>query len=110
MNKFVFIPILILLAITLIGFNVLDSKQDVPIELIAFASLTNKEKELIPVSPKDSYVKKVTVSAEIKSKIDNSYDEEEVYVVTFRHSETDTSGNLEVYIALDKKTVIGKKH
>ena len=109
MKKFVFIPILILLAITLIGFNVFDSKQEVPIELVAFESLTNKEKELIPVSPKDSIVKKVTVNAEIKSKIDKNYDKEEVYAVTFRHSEAGSSGNLEVYIALDKKTVVGKK-
>lgn len=110
MKKFVFLPILILLAITLIGFNVFDSKQEVPIELVAFESLTNKEKELIPVSPKDSFVKKVTVNTEIKSKIDKNYDDEEVYVVTFRHSEADSFGNLEVYIALDKKTVVGKKH
>jgi hypothetical protein len=94
----------------LIGFNVFDSKQEVPIELVAFESLTNKEKELIPVSPKDSFVKKVTVNAEIQSEIDKNYDEEEVYAVTFRHSEADSSGNLVVYIGLDKKTVVGKKH
>ena len=110
MKKFIFIPILILIAITLIGFNVFDSKHEVPIELVAFGSLTNKEKELIPVSPKDSFVKKVTVDAEIKSKIDKNYDQEEVYAVTFRHSGTDSSANLEVYISLDKKTVVGKKH
>ncbi|RSD27817.1 hypothetical protein [Mesobacillus subterraneus] len=110
MKKFVFIPIIILLAITLIGFNVFNSKPEVPIELVAFESLTNKEKDLIPVSPKDSLVQKVTVNTEIKSKIDKNYEKKEVYVVTFRHSEADSSGNLEVYIALDKKTVVGKKH
>lgn len=73
MKKIIFIPILILLAITLIGFNVFDSKQEVPIVLVAFESLTNKEKELISVSPKDSFVKKVTVNTEIKSKIDKNY-------------------------------------
>ncbi|WP_251041112.1 hypothetical protein [Bacillus sp. ISL-45] len=108
MNKFFFIPILIILAIMVIGLDVFNSKQEVPIELVAFESLTNKEKERIPVSPKDSYVKKVTVNAEIKSEIDKNYDEKEVYAVTFRHSGADSSGNLEVYIGLEKRLLLGR--
>lgn len=110
MKKLAFMPILILFGIMLIGFNVFDSKKEVPIELVAYESLTNKEKHLIPASPKDSIVKKVTVNGEIKPNIDNKYDKDEVYSVTFHHTQTDSSGNLEVYIALDKKTVVGKKY
>lgn len=108
LNKLVCIPILLLLIITLIGFNVFDSNKDVPMEMVAFGSLKNKEKRLIPASPKDSIVKKVSVDGDIKSKIDVNYVKEEVYSVTFNHTLTDTSGNLVVYIALDKKTVVGK--
>lgn len=108
MNKSAVLTILILAAITLTAFNMYDSKKEVPIELVAFESLTNDEKNLIPASPKDSIVKKVAVNEEIKSKIDDKYDKEIVYSVTFRHTQTETSGNLEVYVALDKKTVVGK--
>lgn len=108
MNKSVLMTILILAAITLTAFNMFDSKKEVPIELVAFESLSNEEKHLIPASPKDSIVKKVAVNEEIKSKIDDNYDKEEVYSVTFRHTQTDTSGNLVVYVALDKETVVGK--
>jgi hypothetical protein len=108
LNKSAVLIILILATITLTAFNMFDSKREVPIELIAFDSLTIEEKQLIPASPKDSIVKKVAVNEEIKSKIDVKYDKEEVYSVTFRHTQTETSGNLEVYVALDKKTVVGK--
>lgn len=108
MNKLAFISILLLFAITLTGCNLFDSKKDLPIEMIAFNSLTDEEKHLIPVSPKDSIVEKVTVDGEIEALIDSNYDEEEVYSVTFNHTETDSSGNLVVFIDLDKKTVVGK--
>lgn len=108
MKKFSFIPILLLLVITIIGFNLLDSNKEVPMELVALESLTNKEKLLIPASPKDSIIKKVKVKKEIKTKLDKKYDKEEIYQVMFRNTQTESSGNLVVYIALDKKTVVGK--
>jgi hypothetical protein len=108
LKKFKFILILLLLVITIIGFNVFDSNKEVPMELIALESLTNKEKLLIPASPKDSIVKRVKVNKDIKTKLNKKYDKEEIYQVIFRNTETDSSGNLVVYIALNKKTVVGK--
>lgn len=111
MNKLEFIPILLLLALTLTGCNLFESKNEIPIEMVAFSSLTDEEKDLIPASPKDSIVKKVTVNGEIKSVIDKNYNKEEVYSVTFNHTETNSSGNLMVFVDLDRKTVVGKsKH
>lgn len=101
LNKLISISILLLLIITLTGCNLFDSKNDLPIEMVAFNSLTNAEKDLIPVSPKDSVVKKVSV-------IDNKPLIGEVYAVTFNNTETDSSGKLTVFIDLDKKTVVGK--
>lgn len=108
MNRLVSISILLLLTITLTGCNLFDSKNELPIEMAAFNSLTNEEKDLIPVSPKDSVVEKVTVNSENKSLIDKDYDKGEVYSVTFNNTETDSSGTLTVFVDLDKKTVVGK--
>ncbi len=76
--------------------------------MVAFNSLTNEEKDLIPVSPKDSIVKKVAVNDDIESLIDNDYDKDHVYSVTFNNTETDSSGKLVVFVNLDKKIVVGK--
>lgn len=108
LNKLVSISILFLLTITLIGCNLFDSKNDLPMEMVAFNSLTNEEQDLIPVSPKDSVVEKVTVNSENKPLIDKDYDKGEVYSVTFNNTETDSSGILTVLVDLDKKTVVGK--
>ncbi|WP_163539567.1 hypothetical protein [Gracilibacillus sp. YIM 98692] len=108
MNKLVFISLLILLSIILTGCNLFDSKHNLPIEMVAFNSLTNEEKDLIPVSPKDSIVKKVAVNDDIESLIDNDYDKDHVYSVTFNNTETDSSGKLVVFVNLDKKIVVGK--
>ncbi|BBH19010.1 hypothetical protein Back11_03550 [Paenibacillus baekrokdamisoli] len=111
MNKLGFIPILLLLVLTLTGCNLFESKKDIPIEMVAFNSLTDEEKDLIPASPKDSIVKKVTVNGEIESVIDKNYNKDEVYSVTFNNTETNSSGNLMVFFDLDKKTFVGKsKH
>ncbi|MGG3450500.1 hypothetical protein ABER98_11545 [Domibacillus aminovorans] len=111
MKKLVFISMLILLSITLAGWNLFASKNDLPdlpIEMVAFNSLTDEEQDLIPVSPKDSNVEKLTVNDDIKPLIENSYIKEKVYSVTFNNSATDSSGNLVVFVDLNKKTVIGK--
>ncbi|MEH7886958.1 hypothetical protein V7654_21895 [Bacillus sp. JJ1609] len=108
MKKFRFTLILLLLVITIIGFYVLDSNKEVPMELVALESLTNKEKLLVPASPKDSIIKKVEVNKDIKTKLNKKYDKDEIYQIMFRNTQTDSSGNLVVYIALDKKTVVGK--
>ncbi|WP_077212659.1 hypothetical protein [Bacillus dakarensis] len=78
------------------------------IEMVAYNSLTDAERELIKVSPKDSIVKKVPVKDDIKSSIDKIYNKDEVYSVTFNNTNSDSSGNLVVYVGLDKKSVLGK--
>ena len=79
-----------------------------PIEMVAFNSLTHEESALIPVSPKDSIVKQVPVNDDLQELIDMNYDKDQVYAVTFNNTATDTTGNLVVYVGLDKKTVLGK--
>ena len=84
------------------------SEDEMPIEMVAFNSLTDEESALIPVSPKDSIVKKVPVNDDIKTSIDENYGKDQVYSVTFNNTETDSSGKLVVFVDLDKKTVLGK--
>jgi hypothetical protein len=60
------------------------------------------------VSPKDLIVKKVTVNGDVESLIGPNYNKDKVYSVSFNHSATDSSGNLVVFVDLDKKTVVGK--
>ncbi len=107
MKKLVVSSVLILLSAILFGCNLL-SKNELPIEMIAFNSLSEKEQALIPVSPKDSLVKKVTVDNDIESLIDHDYDKNEVYSVTFNDTNTESSGNLIVFVDLNKKNVVGK--
>lgn len=97
-----------LLSAMLIACSPIAAEKELPIELLAFNSLSDEEQELIPTSPKDSVVAKQAVSTENKSNIDSSYDEEEVYSVVFNNSATNTTGNLIVFIDLDKKNVVGK--
>lgn len=85
-----------------------ESESKMSIEMVAFNSLTDEESALIPVSPKDSIVKRVPKNDAIKASIDLNYNKDEVYTVTFNNTETDTTGNLVVFIGLDKKTVLGK--
>lgn len=108
LKKIVVSSVLILLSAVLFGCN-LFSKNDLPIEMVAFNSLSEKESALIPVSPKDSLVKKVTVDNDIESFINHDYDKDEVYSVTFNHTNTETSGNIIVFVDLDKKNVVGKR-
>lgn len=108
MRKLAFIPTSILLFMTLIGCDLIPSKNKLSIEMIAFNSLTYEEQDLIPVSPKDSIVEKITVNNETKSLIDKDYEKDQVYSVTFNNTETDSSGKLTVFVDLNKTTVVGK--
>ena len=101
-------PLLLLLLATASTGCSLNSKIETPIEMVAFACLSEEEKELVPVSPKDSMVQKVTVNGEIKPYLDQHYDQDEVYTVTFHRTATDLYEDLTVFISLDKKTVVGK--
>ncbi|WP_187143747.1 hypothetical protein [Bacillus tuaregi] len=99
--------LLIFMVIGIVSFYSASENQ-LPIEMVAFNSLADAERALIPVSPKDSIVKKVPINDGIKTSIDKSYGKEQVYSVTFNNTETDSSGKLVVFVSLDKKTVLGK--
>lgn len=77
-----------------------DSKQSLPIEMVAFNSLTEEEKDLILVSPKDSTVEKVVVNDDIERFIESNNDKDNLYSVTFNHTKTDSSGNIVVFVDL----------
>ncbi|MGE8077443.1 hypothetical protein [Peribacillus loiseleuriae] len=108
MKKLVLISMLILLFVVLMCCNLIPSKNNLSIEMIAFNGLTDEEQDLIPVSPKDSSVEKITVNNENISLIDKDYDKDQVYSVTFNNTETDSSGKLTVFVDLDKEAVVGK--
>ncbi|MDP5275114.1 hypothetical protein [Chengkuizengella axinellae] len=76
--------------------------------MVAFNSLTDEEKMLIPVSPKDSTVEKINIANKNKSLIHIDYDKQQVYSVTFNNNEIDSSGNLTIFFGLDRQTVVGK--
>lgn len=99
-----------LLVLIVIGVAAFYSASDnqLPIEMVPFNHLTSEDKKLIPVSPKDSIVKKVPIHKDIHPAIDPNYEKNQVYAVTFNHTETDSSGTLVVFVSLDKKTVVGK--
>ncbi|MRH43475.1 hypothetical protein GH741_12380 [Aquibacillus halophilus] len=79
-----------------------------PIEMVAYNGLTKSEQDRVPVSPNDSSVNKVTVDTKLARKIGIAWKGKEVYSVKFNHTATSTSGNLIVYLDLDKKTIVGK--
>jgi hypothetical protein len=83
-------------------------KDVIPIEMIAFNHLSDREQQRIPVSPKDSIVTEITVDEDLSESIGGEFLHKKLYAVTFNHTETESSGNLVVYVALDKKTVVGK--
>jgi hypothetical protein len=101
------ISIVICLTFLITGCNLFKNDK-LPIEMIAFNYLTNEEQNKIPVSPKDSVVKEITVREELGQKLGKKLIGKTIYTVTFNHTEDDSSGKLVVYIAKDKKTVIGK--
>jgi hypothetical protein len=101
---------LIFLSILQTGCNVFfEYKSTIPIEMVAFNGLSDEEKDLIPVSPKDSNVQKIRVNDEIESFFDKDYHKDQVYSVSFNNTETNFSGKLEVFVDLDKITVVGKR-
>ncbi|WP_226682886.1 hypothetical protein [Sutcliffiella horikoshii] len=112
MNLFILVLSGVLLMFMIIGiisfYSVSKAEDQMPIEMVAFNSLTDQERDLIPVSPKDSSIQQVPVNDDIQQLIDNNYDKDQVYAVTFNNTVTDTTGDLVVYVGLDKKTVLGK--
>lgn len=105
MKKWIQLPILFLLSITLMSCD--NSENDLPLEMIAFGQLTKGEQDLIPVSPKDARIEEVTVTSDIQALLDPDFNNEKVYAVTFNHTDT-PSGKLTVFIDMENKTVVGK--
>ncbi|MCM3127501.1 lipoprotein [Paenibacillus provencensis] len=108
MKKFIFIPVLMVILFTLAGCNLISSNEKTSLEMVAYSSLTDEEQDLIPVSPKDSIVEKVSVNEENESYMYSNAGHDHVYAVTFNHTGTDTMGDLVVYVDLDNETVVGK--
>lgn len=66
------------------------------IEMIAFNKLTKEEQNKIPVTPKDSVVKEITVNEELGKKLGGNFISKTIYTVTFNHTEENSSGKLVV--------------
>ncbi|MCF6137779.1 hypothetical protein [Pseudalkalibacillus berkeleyi] len=95
-------------SIFLMGGCNLYQSNNIPIEMVAFNSLTKEEVNKIPVSPKDSVVNEVIVSEDLGKQIGDKFIGKTIYSVTFNNTEDDTNGRLIVYVSNDKETVIGK--
>ncbi|OMC72520.1 hypothetical protein BK126_06375 [Paenibacillus sp. FSL H7-0326] len=108
MKKLIFIPVLLLILSSLAACDLNSTHEQTPLEMVAFSSLTHEEQALIPASPKDSSVEKVRVNEENESYMNRNVDHDQVYAVIFNHTGTNTSGDLVVYVDLDKETVVGK--
>ncbi|QHE51491.1 hypothetical protein [Pontibacillus sp. HMF3514] len=109
MNAKWVIPIFMVISFMLSGCNLL-SENKLPIEMIAFNSLNENEVDRILVSPKDSIVKKIKVDDDLAKVIGEDYKGEELFSVTFNHTETESKGNLIVYVSHDKSRVLGKRN
>lgn len=104
MKRLSFFSFISLVLFMLMGCN----SNNLPLEMVAFNSLSQDEQNLIPTSPKDSVLEKVNVTAEIKALLNDDYNKTKVYSVTFNHTESESNGNLVVFVDTDKKTVVGK--
>ncbi|UPG66240.1 hypothetical protein [Metabacillus endolithicus] len=107
MKNHILISLLACLSMFISGCNFLQGDK-LPIEMVAFNSLTKEEKDKILVSPKDSSVKKVTVNDELSEQFGNNLIGKRLYAVIFNGTETDSVGKLIVYVDLNKETVVGK--
>ncbi|MFD2212094.1 hypothetical protein [Metabacillus endolithicus] len=107
MKKHILISLFAYLFIIISGCNFFQG-DNIPIELVAFNSLTKEEQDKILVSPKDSSVKKVTVNDELSEQLGNNLIGKRLYAVIFNGTETDSVGKLIVYVDLNKETVVGK--
>ncbi|QPC45886.1 hypothetical protein [Mangrovibacillus cuniculi] len=108
MKKTIHIVTLIIVSILITGCDLVGSSNELPLEMVAYNSLTREEQKQIPVSPKDSSVQVLSVDETIKSYLPNDYKDDKVHAVIFRGTETDNEGNLTVFLGQDRKSVIGK--
>lgn len=103
---FLFFFSIILIGLGIVAYNKMTAPNNLSIEMVAFNGLTKEEQKLIPTSPKDSTVKKISVDDEIKPYVNKDYDKNEVYSITFHNV---VEQQMTVYVSLDKKSVVGKK-
>ena len=72
--------------------------QRIPVELTAADSLSEAEQDRIVASPKDSTVQR------------EWYGGEWAHKVTFHHTETESLGELIVYVGTDRETILGREN
>lgn len=112
MKKCIVVPAAILIATSIVSGYLYFYKptiSDKPsIEMQAYTALDNDEKGRIPVSPKDAVVAKVTVDEGIAAHIGSRHMGTKVYSVMFHQTSTASSGNLVVYLNIDRTKVLGK--
>ncbi|MBW3112628.1 hypothetical protein KYJ26_12355 [Bacillus sp. MCCB 382] len=82
-------------------------QRQLPIEMVAFNSLSQEKADQIPVTPKDSEVWEVKVDKALGKHIGEEWIGQSIYKVAFNHTENGSIGRLVVYIGRDQKTVIG---
>lgn len=81
------------------GYDQLYMKsQKLPVEMTASNSLAQADQDRISVSPKDATVKRVW------------YERQLAHEVTFHHTETESLGELVVYVGMDREIVLGQKN
>lgn len=80
--------------------------NQIPLEMIAYNSLTDEQKQLIPASPKDSEVKIVEVAKLMVEELPY-YENDKVYSVEFFHTSDAYNDNLIVYVSLDQNQILG---
>ncbi|OXS77475.1 hypothetical protein [Domibacillus enclensis] len=72
--------------------------HNIRVELTAVNSLSQADQDRITVSPKDSTVQR------------EWYGGEWAHKVTFHHTETESLGELIVYIGMDRETILGEEN
>lgn len=108
MKKTIHIGILITVCLYIAGCDLVGTSNELPLEMVAYNSLTREEQKRIPVSPKDSSVQVLSVDEKIKSYLPNSYKDDKVHAVMFNGTQGDQDGNFTVFLSKDQETVIGK--
>ncbi|KMJ57665.1 hypothetical protein AB685_15425 [Bacillus sp. LL01] len=88
--------------------NYFHEEPKLQVEMIAFNELTAEERSRILVSPKDSSVQEMTVDEELASQLNTVRVGASLYKVIFNHTQTDSKGNLFVYVDMEREEVVGK--
>ncbi|MBN8193274.1 hypothetical protein JI667_14075 [Bacillus sp. NTK074B] len=69
-------------------------QRQLPIEMVAFNSLSQEKADKIPVTPKDSDVREVKVGKTLGKHLGEEWIGQSVYAVAFNHTEHESTGRL----------------